>query len=193
MNILWKTLMVYKTFNFIMQNIYVLYLTCFVLFCFCFFSFSSLEDYKQWHLWLKDTKKKVFTVVYVHTNTHTHPDKHSQGCILYINTNNKDLSRCKANTEWGIMTGLRQIIYERGCNWTLQILQLWVMDEQERAFASVLHMLLSRVHSSQTLQIHICLFTQYNKIHTNVTLVVKTWNLTHQLPLYSSESFNHSW
>lgn len=75
-------------------------------------------------------------LLFVYTHTH------SQGCILYINTNNKDLSRCKANTEWGIMTGLRQIIYERGCNWTLQILQLWVMDEQERAFASVLHMLL---------------------------------------------------
>lgn len=151
-----------------------------VLFCF----FSS-EDYKQWHLWLKDPKKWVYCCLCVHTHTHTHPDKHSQGCILYINTNNKDLSRCKANTEWGIMTGLRQIIYERGCNWTLQILQLWVMDEQERAFASVLHMLLSCARSSQTLQIHTCLFTQYNKIHTNVTLVVKTWNLTHQLPLYS--------
>lgn len=133
----------------------------------CLIFFSLLEDYKQWNLSKRSKKKNEFTVVCVHTHT----DKHSQGCILYINTNNKDLSRCKANTEWGIMTGLRQIIYERGCNWTLQILQLWVMDEQERAFASVLHMLLSLSlpRSSQTLQIHTWSFTQYNKIHTNVT------------------------
>ncbi len=149
------------------------------------FLFSSLEEYKQWHIWLKGLKMD-FTVicVHTHTHTHTHTDKRSQGCILYINTNNKDLSRCKANTEWGIMTGLRQIIYEWGCNWTLQILQLWVMDEQERAFASVLHMLLSlALHKLyRFIPAYLHRTTKYtgNSRVTDVTSVAKMGYLTSQ-------------
>lgn len=105
----------------------------------------------------------------------THTDKHSQGCILYINTNNKDLSRCKANTEWGIMTGLRQIIYERGCNWTLQILQLWVMDEQERAYASVLHMILSLAHALHKLYRFIPAYLQNTHKSDTCSVTLAIW------------------